>query len=98
MMVNVQCVPVRTFKAFRRLTPAMAYLRGRGGQSRLHVARYGTDPRDLRFIVNTVYGDVAPVVVLTDEPRTSSEVFRPIATTTKIRGARPVVRHGEHKM
>lgn len=57
----VQCaVPVtRSFKAFRTLKPALSFIAKRGDQSNLVVRHYGDDERDVRYIVNFVYGDLA---------------------------------------
>jgi hypothetical protein len=59
MIVSTAPLPIRSFKAFRTLKPAISFLTKRGNHSNLVVRHYGNDERDVRYIVNFVYGDLA---------------------------------------
>lgn len=49
----------KSFKAFRTLNRALTFMKGRGASAWLHVAHYGCDERDVRYVVNYTMGDVA---------------------------------------
>lgn len=59
MFVQCAAPPTRSFKAFRTLKPALTFLAKRGDQSSLVVRHYTENEKDVRYIVNFVYGDLA---------------------------------------